>query len=102
MHVRGVISFIDGSKSHDTSVVHRDRSRFSFVLLSLQRATKRNEVSVYDFMSVDPITARLDEVVNEIAHRMATERVHRVVVIDDDERVVGVVTTLDLLKVFPD
>ena len=56
---------------------------------------------VEDFMSDDPVTARPEESVGVVAHRMAEERVHRVVVIDDRDQPIGIVTTLDLLKVFP-
>jgi CBS-domain-containing membrane protein len=33
---------------------------------------------------------------------MAAERVHRVIVVDDQRLVLGVVTSLDLLEAFPD
>ena len=58
--------------------------------------------SVEEFMSGDPVTANVDEPVSTIARRMAEERVHRVVVVDDEQTVLGMVTPLDLLKVFPE
>jgi CBS domain-containing protein len=54
-----------------------------------------------EFMSPDPVTVPLDEPLAKIARRMADERVHRVIVVDKDRRVMGVVTTLDLLAKFP-
>ncbi len=57
--------------------------------------------SVEDVMSTEPITARPDEPIGVVARRMAEERVHRVIVVDDQHRPIGVVTTLDLLKQFP-
>ena len=57
---------------------------------------------VEDFMSADPVTATPDEEIASVAHRMADERVHRVIVVGDSKQVIGIVTTLDLLKVFPD
>ena len=56
---------------------------------------------VEDFMSLDPVTAAPEEPVGEVARRMAEEGVHRAVVVDDHQHVIGMVTTLDLLKVFP-
>jgi CBS domain-containing protein len=56
---------------------------------------------VEDFMSLDPVTADPDEPVSVVARRMAEEGVHRAVVIDDRRHVIGVVTTLDILRVFP-
>ncbi len=56
---------------------------------------------VADLMTPDPVTAQPDEPVGPVARRMAEKRIHRVLVLDADRRPVGVVTTLDLLKVFP-
>jgi len=57
--------------------------------------------NVEDFMSPEPVTAGPDDPIPGVARRMAAERVHRVVVVDKDRQAIGVVTTLDLLKVFP-
>ncbi len=56
---------------------------------------------VDDVMSVEPITALADEKLSTVARRMADEKVHRVIVIDGQRRPIGIVTTLDLLAVFP-
>jgi CBS domain-containing protein len=54
-----------------------------------------------EFMTGDPVTVPLDEPLAKIARRMAEERVHRVIVVDQDGRAAGIVTTLDLLAKFP-
>lgn len=54
-----------------------------------------------DLMSIEPVTARPDESLAAAARRMARNRVHRLVVIDEDRRPLGIVTTLDLLAHFP-
>jgi CBS domain-containing protein len=57
---------------------------------------------VDDVMSSDPVTALAGELLPKVARRMADEKVHRIVVIDPkSSRPVGIVTTLDLLRVFP-
>lgn len=56
---------------------------------------------VEDVMSLDPVTATPDEPVAAIARRMAEHRVHRVIVINDGREPIGIVTTLDVLRVFP-
>lgn len=56
---------------------------------------------VDDVMTADPITARPDEKLAIVARRMADEKVHRIVVIDERRKVLGIVTTLDVLGVFP-
>lgn len=58
-------------------------------------------IVVGDFMSETVVTAGPDESVCEVAHRMAAQRVHRVVVVDEQRKPVGMVTSLDLLRVFP-
>lgn len=57
-----------------------------------------DEILVEDFMSTDVVTAREDEAVAVVARRMAEARIHRAVVVDDDEFPVGIVTSLDVLK----
>lgn len=54
--------------------------------------------TVEEFMSVDPVTALPDEPITEVARRMVRERVHRVIVVDENNRLKGIVTTLDILK----
>ncbi len=56
---------------------------------------------VDDVMTVEPITAKSSEKLVTVARRMADEKVHRLVVIDAQRRPIGIVTTLDLLAVFP-
>jgi CBS domain-containing protein len=58
-------------------------------------------IVVQDFMSGDPVTAREDELLAPVAHRMASRRVHRVVVVNGEGAPIGVVTTLDVLRVYP-
>lgn len=56
--------------------------------------------TIDDLMSVDPVTAKPEETLATVARRMADERVHRVIVLEG-RRVIGILTTLDLLRYFP-
>ena len=56
---------------------------------------------VSDFMTATPLTATEDETLSEVAHRMAQHHVHRLIVVDDVGRLQGVITSMDLLRVFP-
>lgn len=58
-------------------------------------------IVVGDFMSENAVTASPDERIGDVAARMASRRVHRVVVVDDAGKPVGVVTSLDVLAAFP-
>jgi CBS domain-containing protein len=57
--------------------------------------------TVDEFMSTDPVTATADESIGRVARRMAEQGVHRVPVVDGRARAIGILTTLDLLRVFP-
>jgi CBS domain-containing protein len=57
--------------------------------------------TVEEFMSTEPVTSGPEEPVGAVAHRMAEENVHRIVVVDKRRHVVGIVTSLDLLREFP-
>jgi CBS domain-containing protein len=54
--------------------------------------------TVGDFMSTTPVLASPDDPVDGIARRMVEERVHRVIIVDESRRCIGIVTTLDLIK----
>jgi len=55
---------------------------------------------VQTWMSPDPITIGLASTAQHAAQQMLRHRIHRLVVVDDRQRVVGVVSTMDLLTVF--
>lgn len=74
----------------------------SFIEL-LEDGIRANEIdrntdkTIEEFMSVEPVTALPDESLDAVSRRMVSERVHRVIVVDKDSRLVGIVTTLDIL-----
>lgn len=55
-------------------------------------------ITVDDFMTPDPITARPNTPVAEVAHRMVDARVHRIIIVDAENIPVGIITSLDLVK----
>ncbi len=57
--------------------------------------------TISDYMNPEPITVTPETPVSEVAHLMAEERVHRIIVVDDGGHLLGIVTTLDVLSVFP-
>jgi CBS domain-containing protein len=57
--------------------------------------------AVEDFMTTEPVTGRPDEALGAVARRMAEENVHRIIVVDQRRHVVGIVTSLDVLREFP-
>lgn len=57
---------------------------------------------VEDIMSTDVVTATEDDSAATTARHMAETGVHRVIVVDERGYLRGIVTSLDLLKVFPE
>jgi CBS domain-containing protein len=53
---------------------------------------------VSEFMNPAPVTAGPDEPIDDIARRMRDERVHRVIIVDQRNHLLGIVTSLDMLK----
>ena len=53
--------------------------------------------AIADIMSLEVITARIGEPIEQVRERMIFEGVHRVVVIDSDE-VVGILSAVDVLR----
>lgn len=61
-----------------------------------------SSLAVEDIMSEDPVTVAPTEPVAGIARRMADESIHRVVVVDGERYPIGIITSLDILRAFPD
>lgn len=57
--------------------------------------------TVDEFMSADPVTVSPDDSIARVARLLAKERIHRAIVTDKERHVLGVVTSLDLLREFP-
>jgi CBS domain-containing protein len=53
-----------------------------------------------EFMSPEPFTVSPDEPIVKVARLMAEEHIHRVIVVDEDQHLLGIVTSLDLLRAF--
>jgi CBS domain-containing protein len=55
-----------------------------------------------DLMRTEDVTAKPDEPVSAVAVRMGRSGSHRVVVVDDDGHALGIVTSLDLVRLLAD
>lgn len=56
------------------------------------------KTKVRDLMSADIVSCREDDPVDEVIERMAAQQLHRLPVLDDDEKPVGIVALADLVK----
>ncbi|MEU6394657.1 CBS domain-containing protein [Streptomyces sp. NPDC046939] len=85
----------DGPHAHEP---HRRRlPRWGRARAAHQKAVARTASQI---MSAPPITVGSRETIAEAARTMAHHKVERLPVVDDEERLVGIVTRRDLLQVF--
>ncbi|MEU3885081.1 CBS domain-containing protein [Streptomyces sp. NPDC029041] len=102
--VLGVISETDvmarQAETRDPSEPRRLLRRPRWTPGSRARRTKAQALTAGQLMSRPAITVHSDATVVEAARVMAQHRVERLPVVDDEERLVGIVTRRDLLEVF--
>jgi CBS domain-containing protein len=103
--VIGVISETDLiARQAATSEPYETRRRFVFLSRltrgARRQAAKANARTAGRLMTAPPVTAHADDTIVEAARTMARHRVERLPVLDEADRLVGIVTRRDLLQVF--
>jgi CBS domain-containing protein len=58
-------------------------------------------ICVGDFMTEDPAMVSPDVPVKAVARLMVERRIHRVIVVDDENFPIGIITSMDMLGAFP-
>ncbi|WP_405905366.1 MULTISPECIES: CBS domain-containing protein [unclassified Streptomyces] len=102
--VVGVISETDLMvRQAEASDPYEPKRRFRFAGLTRsarRQATKAHARTAGQLMSEPPVTVHADSTIAEAARTMAQRRVERLPVVDEEDRLVGIVTRRDLLQVF--
>jgi CBS domain-containing protein len=65
-----------------------------------RRGTRLGSRRVSEVMTGDVMTVTLEDTIAVAAREMLRHRVHRLVVTDPNERVIGILSTMDLLEAF--
>ncbi|MHC4948625.1 MAG: CBS domain-containing protein [Planctomycetota bacterium] len=103
--VIGVVSKTDLlHRALEGPLASRPGSFFELMAEGMERGTSMDPEdlgSVEDFMSTDVLMAKPDEPAAKVARRMAAEHVHRLIVVDQNQCPIGIVTALDVLAAFP-
>ncbi|WP_327730980.1 CBS domain-containing protein [Streptomyces sp. NBC_00487] len=103
-NVIGVLSETDLMvRQAETPDPYRPKRRFRLTDLTRgarSRATKAKARTAGQLMTEPPVTALADDTIVEAARSMARHRVERLPVLDEENRLVGIVTRRDLLQVF--
>ena len=102
--VIGVISETD-LMAHQSEAPdpYEPKKRFRFAGLTRsakRRAAKAAARTAGRLMSAPPVTVHADDTIVEAARTMAQHRVERLPVLDEEQRLVGIVTRRDVLQVF--
>lgn len=80
---------------------------YLFEILAEQGDTESSEVipepliCAEDFMTEDPLMVGPDITAGGVAALLVEKRIHRAIVVDEDRFPLGIVTSMDLLAVFP-
>ncbi|MFC3571992.1 CBS domain-containing protein [Streptomyces yaanensis] len=102
--VIGVLSETDlMTRQAQAPDLYRTRRRFPAVALTKpakRRAAKARARTAGQLMTEPPVTVRADNTVAEAARTMVERGVERLPVVDEEDRLVGIVTRRDLLRVF--
>jgi CBS domain-containing protein len=102
--VIGVISETDLLlRQAQTPDPYEPKKRFRFAGLTpgaRRQAAKARARTAGQLMSEPPITAHADDTIVEAARTMAQHHIERLPVLDEEQRLVGIVTRRDLLQVF--
>ncbi|MEW2296181.1 CBS domain-containing protein [Streptomyces sp. NPDC006743] len=102
-HVIGVVSETDLMTRQVLEPGSREPGRYFRALLTMtarRQAVKAKARTAGQLMTQPPVTVHADETIVEAARTMAERQVERLPVIDDEDRLVGIVTRRDLLRVF--
>ncbi|GAA2280269.1 hypothetical protein GCM10010145_59870 [Streptomyces ruber] len=103
--VIGVVSGTD-LMAHRTTASGRSepgrrRTRFTTLTpVARRRAARATAGTAGQLMSAPPVTVHADDTIAEAARTMAGRHVERLPVLDEADRLVGIVTRRDLLRVF--
>ena len=88
----GAVPVVDDRNSRRLTGVITDRD----IAVRCIAEGRDGNCSVSDLMSSDLITARPDDDVNRIMNQMKSEQVRRIPVVDDENRVIGIIAQADI------
>ncbi|WP_329241476.1 CBS domain-containing protein [Streptomyces sp. NBC_01478] len=102
--VVGVVSETDlMAHQAETPDPYEPKKRFRFADLTRsgkRRAAKATARTAGRLMTAPPVTVHAEDTIVEAARTMAQHRVERLPVLDEEDRLVGIVTRRDVLQVF--
>jgi len=100
----GVITEADFLRAIGVPAHHPTHSLWQTLeaMFSPATRTRSPEGTVAELMVTDVVTLEPEQTLNDVVETMKRHRIKRIVVVDDRQRVVGMVTRSDLVRVFFD
>jgi CBS domain-containing protein len=97
----GVLSNTDFVRYADTAMMRRQQPCVSHTSHSwdVVKPLEPNGEQVADYMTKDPVTALPHTTIRELARMMIDAHIHRVIVVDRDQKPIGIVSSTDILTV---
>jgi CBS domain-containing protein len=77
-----------------------DKNQWESVRVTTFALEQFGEIRVSEVMSRDLISVRRNTPLREVARKMRDERIHRVLVLDDELRLYGIISAFDFVKLY--
>jgi CBS domain-containing protein len=77
-----------------------DNQQWESIRFSAFALEEFGEVRIDEVMSSDLITVERSTPIKEVAERMIDEDVHRILVLDDEKRLYGIISAIDFVRLF--
>lgn len=95
----GILTEADFLSSLNITEETAIRNMFN-AIIRRRRASRKHGTTVEGLMTRKPVTIREDDTLQTAIHLMDRNRIKRLVVVDDDEHVIGIVSRPDLIGLF--
>jgi CBS domain-containing protein len=95
LSVTDFMHFVENGEEPDTERIAHKANIYSASQLIDPEELPADQVSA--FMTLDPVTARPAARITELAGKMVDAHIHRIVVVDDENRPIGIVSSTDIL-----
>ena len=79
-----------------------DTQRWESVRVSSYALEEFGDVRVKEVMSRDLIFVKREDSIREVAQTMLKQKIHRVPVLDEDQRLYGIISAVDFVQLFAD
>lgn len=88
------------TNAHMTQLFNPDTQQWESVRVSSFALEQFGEVRVQEVMTADLISVRPDARLREVARTLRDAKIHRVLVLNEEQRLLGIITSSDFVRLF--